>query len=161
MCRQCELLQIHRSGLYCEPVPESEEKLRLMRLMVEQYIKTPFCGIRRVTAWLKRGGNPVNPKRIRRLMEIMGWQTIYRERNTSKRNKEHPVFPYLLKDLVIDHPNQVWAIDITYIPMKRGFMYLCAIIDVHTRFVVNWGISNVMSATWCTQIVEEAIEQYG
>jgi putative transposase len=161
MCRQCELLQIHRSGLYYTPMPESEENLRLMRLMDEQYIKTPFYGIRRVTAWLKRQGNPVNPKRIRRLMEIMGWQTIYRKRNTSKRNKEHPVFPYLLKDLVIDHANQVWAIDITYIPMKRGFMYLCAIIDVHTRFVVNWGVSNVMSATWCTQIVEEGIEQYG
>jgi putative transposase len=161
MCRQCELLQIHRSGLYYAPVPESEENLRLMRLMDEQYIKTPFYGIRRVTAWLKREGNPVNPKRIRRLMEIMGWQTIYRKRNTSKRNKEHPVYPYLLKDLIIDRTNQVWAIDITYIPMKRGFMYLCAVIDVHTRFVVNWGISNVMSATWCMQIVEEAIEKYG
>ena len=161
LCRQCELLQIHRSGLYYAPVPESEENLRFMRMMDEQYYNTPFYGIRRVTAWLRRQGHEVNPKRVRRLMNLMGWQTIYRKRNTSKRNKAHPVYPYLLKDLVIDHPNQVWEIDITYIPMRRGFMYLCAVIDVHTRFVLNWGISNVMSATWCTQIVEEAIEKYG
>jgi len=161
LCRQCKLLQIHRSGLYYAPVPESEENLCIMRIMDMRYFKTPFYGIRRMTAWLNRNGYPVNHKRVRRLMALMGWQTLYRKKNTSKRNKEHPVYPYLLKDLVIDHANQAWAIDITYIPMRRGFMYLCAIIDLHTRFVVNWGISNVMTADWCRQLVEEAIEMHG
>jgi len=161
LCRQCELLRIHRSGLYYAPVPESEENLHIMRIMDEQYFKTPFYGIRRMTAWLNRNEYSVNHKRVKRLMALMGWQTIYRKRNTSKRNKQHPVYPYLLKDLVIDRANQVWAIDITYIPMRRGFMYLCAIIDLHTRYVINWGISNVMTATWCRQLVEEAIEMHG
>jgi putative transposase len=161
LCRQCDLLQIHRSGLYYAPVPESEQNLGLMRLIDEQYLKTPFYGIRRITAWLRHLGHKVNHKRIKRLMEIVGWRTIFPKRNTSKKSKENPIFPYLLKNLVIDHPNQVWAIDITYIPMRRGFMYLCAIIDVHTRFVVNWGISNTMTSLWCRQIVEEAIEIYG
>lgn len=91
----------------------------------------------------------------------MDWRTMYHKRNTSKKSKENPIYPYLLRGLKIDHPNQVWAIDITYIPMRRGFMYLCAIIDVHTRFVVNWGISNTKTSLWCRQIVEEAIEMYG
>ena len=159
--RQCELLRIHRSGLYYTPVPETPENLNLMRLIDEQYYKTPFYGIRRLTAWLRNLGHHVNRKRIKRLMELIGWQTIYRKRNTSKKDKHNPVYPYLLKDLLIDRPNQVWAIDITYVPMRRGFMYLCAIIDVHTRYVVNWGISNSMTSLWCRQIVEEAIETYG
>lgn len=159
--RQCELLCIHRSGLYYNPVLETEENLQLMRLMDEQYFKTPFYGIRRLTAWLKQQGYHVNRKRVKRLMELIGWQTIYHKRNTSKRNKQHPVYPYLLKDLMIIRRNQVWAIDITYIPMRKGFMYLCAIIDLHTRYVVNWGISNTMTSLWCRQIVEEAIEMHG
>jgi putative transposase len=161
MIRQCDLLQIHRSGLYYAPVAETEDNLRLMRLIDEQYYKTPFYGIRRVTAWLKQLGHKVNRKRIKRLMELVGWQTIYRKRNTSKKDKQNPVYPYLLRDLVIDRPNQVWAIDITYVPMRRGFMYLCAVIDVHTRFVLNWGISNTMTSLWCRQIVEEAMEMHG
>lgn len=161
LCRQCDLLRIHRSGLYYSPVPETPENLNLMRLIDEQYYKTPFYGIRRNTAWLRHLGYPVNRKRIKRLMELIGWRTIYHKRNTSKKSKENPVYPYLLKDLEINHRNQVWAIDITYVPMRRGFMYLCAVIDVHTRFVVNWGISNTMTSLWCRQIVEEAIETYG
>jgi len=94
-------------------------------------------------------------------MSKMGWQTLYRKPNTSWKNKENKIYPYLLKDLKIDHPNQVWGIDITYVPMRRGFMYLCAIIDLHTRYVVNWGISNSMTAQWCCQLVEEAIEMHG
>jgi len=159
--RQCQLLQIHRSGLYYAPVSESEENLELMRRMDEQYFMTPFYGIRRMTAWLRNQGYKVNRKRVKRLMELMGWQTIYRKRNTSKPNKNNPVYPYLLKGLSITRPNQVWAIDITYVPMRKGFMYLCAIIDVHTRYVVNWGISNTMTAEWCRQLVEEAIETHG
>jgi putative transposase len=132
-----------------------------MRLLDEQYLKTPFYGIRRITRWLNKKGFKVNRKRVIRLMSKMGWQTLYRKLNTSWKNKEHKIYPYLLKDLKIDHSNQVWGIDITYVPMRRGFMYLCAIIDLHTRFVVNWGISNTMTAEWCCQLVEEGINIHG
>ena len=159
--RQCELLSMHRSGLYYTPVPESEENLHLMRLMDEQYFKTPFYGKPKLTAWLRGQGYEVNPKRIRRLMELMGWETIYRKRNLSKPCKGHKVYPYLLKGLNIDHGNQVWAVDITYIPMRRGFMYLCAIIDLHTRYVVNWSVGNSMEAAWCVSVLQEAIEKHG
>ena len=158
---QCNLLQIHRSGLYYEPTAESEENLHLMRLMDELYLTVPFYGIRRLTMLLRNQGFEVNRKRVKRLMELIGWQTIYRKRNTSKRNKAHPVYPYLLKGLDIIQRNQVWAIDITYVPMRKGFMYLCAIIDVHTRYVINWSISNTMTADWCREVVQEAIETHG
>lgn len=161
MTRQCELLQIHRSGLYYVPTLESEENLEIMLCMDKQYFKTPFYGIRRMTAWLKQLGYLVNRKRVKRLMALMNWQTIYHKRNTSKPNKKNRVYPYLLKDLLITHSNQVWEIDITYIPMRRGFMYLCAIIDVHTRFVVNWSISNTMTAEWCSHVTEDAIALHG
>lgn len=161
MSRQCELLCIHRSGLYYRPLAESEENLLLMRLLDEQYLKTPFYGCRRLTKWLNKQGHQVNRKRVKRLMELMGWQTIFRKPNTSWKDKRHPVYPYLLKDLKIERSNQVWAIDITYVPMRRGFMYLCAIIDRYTRYVVNWSISNTMTAEWCCQIVEEAIREHG
>jgi putative transposase len=159
--RQCELLGIHRSGLYYAPLPESEDNLHYMRLLDEQYLKTPFYGIRRITRWLNKKGFKVNRKRVKRLMGLMGWQTLYRKPNTSWKNKENKIYPYLLKDLKIEHKNQVWGIDITYVPMRRGFMYLCAIIDLHTRYVVNWGISNTMTADWCCQLVEEAIDIHG
>ena len=159
--QQCDLLSIHRSGLYYVPCVESEENLAIMRLLDEQYFKTPFYGIRRLTAWLQDQGYNVNRKRVKRLMGIMGWQTIFRGYSTSKPNKEHKVYPYLLKGLVTSKVNQVWATDITYVPMKKGFMYLCAIIDVHSRYVVNWSISNTMSAEWCTEVLEQAIEVHG
>ncbi len=159
--KQCDLLQIHRSGLYYEPTAECKENLDLMRLLDELYMTVPFYGIRRLTKLLQNQGFDVNRKRIKRLMELVGWQTIYHKRNTSKRNPLHPVYPYLLKGLEVNRANQVWAIDITYIPMRKGFMYLCALIDLHTRFVVNWGISNTMTAEWCKQITQEAIEMHG
>lgn len=158
---QCRLLQIHRSGMYYRPAVESEENLLLMRLMDEQYLRTPFYGIRRMTEWLRVKSYEVNRKRVCRLMELMGWQTIYRKPNLSKPNKLHQVYPYLLKGLAITRRNQVWAIDITYIPMRRGFLYLCAIIDLHTRYVVNWSISNTMTADWVRQVVQEAIAEHG
>lgn len=161
MSRQCELLGLHRSGLYYQPVAESEQNLTVMRLLDEQYYKTPFYGIKRLTAWLGQLGYAINHKRVHRLMKLMGWRTIYREPNTSEPNKEHKVYPYLLKGLTIRGRNHVWEIDITYVPMRKGFMYLCAIIDVHTRYVVNWSISNTMSAEWCKQVVQEAIERHG
>jgi putative transposase len=159
--RQCELLSIHRSGLYYKPVPESEENLHLMRLLDEQYLKTPFYGGPKLTAWLQNQGYQVNHKRVERLMNLMGWQTLYRKPNTSKPGKRRLIYNYLLKDLKIDHSNQVWAVDITYVPMRKGFMYLCAIIDLHTRYVLNWSISNTMTSEWCCQILLEAIEQHG
>jgi putative transposase len=161
MSRQCELLSIHRSGLYYRPCQESEENLFLMRLLDEQYLETPFYGIRKNTWWLRSEGFIINSKRVRRLMDLMGWQTLYRKRNLSKPNKEHKVYPYLLKGLQVTERNQVWAIDITYVPMKKGFMYLCAIIDLHTRYVINWSISNTMTAQWVRTVTQEAISVHG
>lgn len=158
---QCRLLQVHRSGLYYQPCNESQENMDIMRLLDEQYFKTPFFGVRKLTVWLKGLGYVINRKRVKRLMGLMGWQTIYRRPNTSKPNKQNRIYPYLLKGLEINRPNHVWAMDITYVPMRRGFMYLCAIIDLHTRFVLNWSVSNTMTAEWCTEVVREAIEKYG
>jgi putative transposase len=161
VCWQCAALNLHRSGLYYTASEETEENLQLLRLLDEQYMKTPFYGIRRLTYWLRSIGYAVNRKRVKRLMEIMGWQTIFRKPNTSKRNKLHPVYPYLLRGLEVERRNQVWAIDITYVPMKKGFMYLCAIIDLKTRFTVNWSLSNTMTAEWCAQVVADAVELHG
>lgn len=159
--KQCELLGVCRSMLYHKPQREKAEDLKIMRLLDEQYFHTPFYGIRRIKQWLMRQGYDINRKRVARLMKVVGWQTLYPTRRTTSGNAKHPKYPYLLRDIDIVRPNQVWAIDITYIPMKRGFMYLCAIIDVHTRFVLNWGISNTMTALWCRSILEEAIQTYG
>lgn len=159
--KQCRLLSLHRSGLYYQPCRESEENLHIMRLLDEQYFKTPFYGARRLKIWLQSLGYNINRKRVQRLMQLMGWQTIYRKPSTSKPNKEHKVYPYLLRGLEITRVNQVWAMDITYVPMRKGFMYLCAVIDLHTRYVVNWSVSNSMTAEWCTQVVTEAVEKYG
>lgn len=159
--KQCSLLSIHRSGLYYQPCLEREENLTIMRLLDEQYFKTPFYGVRRVTAWLQLQGHNINRKRVKRLMDLMGWQTIYRKPNTSKPCKENRIYPYLLKGLTVNRRNQVWAMDITYVPMRKGFMYLCAVIDVHTRYVVNWSLSNTMTAEWCREVVNEAIQQHG
>ncbi len=161
LVEQCHLLGMHRSGLYYTPCAQSEENLIIMRLLDEQYFKTPFYGIRRLTAWLQDQGYAVNRKRVARLISIMGWKTLFRGRNTSKPGKGHKIYPYLLKGLRIDRPNQVWATDITYIPMKKGFMYLCAIIDLHTRYVVNWSIGNTMTAEWCREVLEQAITMHG
>ena len=159
--QQCGLLSIHRSGLYYRPCLESEENLTIMRLLDEQYFKTPFYGVRRLTAWLNQQGYCINRKKVRRLMKLMRWQTIYRKPDTGKPCKENRIYPYLLKGLTVNRRNQVWAMDITYVPMRKGFMYLCAIIDVHTRYVVNWSLSNTMTAEWCMQVVKEAIQQHG
>ena len=158
---QCELLGIHRSGLYYTPVHETGENLRIMRLLDELYLRVPFYGMRRLTKLFQNQGYDINGKRMKRLMELVNWQTIYHKRNTSKRNPAHPIYPYLLRGLEITKRNQVWAIDITYVPMRKGFMYLCAIIDLHTRYVVNWSISNTMTAEWCKSVVAEAIEVNG
>lgn len=159
--QQCRILSIHRSGLYYKPCSESEENLTILRLLDEQYFKTPFYGVRKLTALLNQQGFTVNRKRVKRLMELMGWQTLYRYKSTSKPDKQNRLYPYLLKGLKVTRANQVWAMDITYVPMRKGFMYLCAVIDLHTRYVVNWSLSNTMTAEWCKQVAEEAMESNG
>lgn len=159
--RQCELLNIHRSGLYYTPSSESQENLKIMRFLDEQYLNTPFYGYRKLRALLKEFGFNVNSKRLQRLMKLVRWQTLYRRVNTSRSNDSHEKYPYLLRDLEITRVNQVWAIDITYIPMPRGYMYLCGIIDIKTRYLLHWGLSNTMSSKWCQTVLEETISKHG
>jgi putative transposase len=159
--QQCELLEISRSNLYYNAKEASLENLEIMKLMADQYYVTPFYGYRKLTVWLQNQNFLINEKRVRRLLKIINWKTIYREPRTTISNKEHKKYPYLLKGLEITHKNQVWATDITYIPMEKGFMYLCAIIDLHTRFVLNWSVNNTMSAEWCTEVLQETIDKYG
>ena len=158
---QCDLLTIHRSSLYYKPLPESEMNLNIMNILDKQYFKTPFYGVLRLTAMLNNKGFHVNDKRVRRLMKLMHWRTIYREPHTTISKKSDYKYPYLLKGLKIEKLNQVWAMDITYIPMRHGFMYLSAIIDLHSRFVVNWSISNSMTSEWCAEVLQAAIQKYG
>lgn len=133
----------------------------IMGLLKNQYTATPFYGYRKMTVWLENYGFAVNEKRVRRLMKLVNWQTIYKEPRTTMAIKEHKKYPYLLKGLEITKKNQVWATDITYIPMNKGFMYLCAIIDLRTRYVLGWDISNTMTAEWCTGVLQEAITKHG
>jgi len=158
---QCELLDISRSGYYYEPTPESPENLEILNFLDHQYLETPFYGSRKLAIILKQEGYKINRKRLRRLMGILGWETLYPTPRTTSINPAAYKYPYLLRNMTIDQVNQVWAIDITYIPMKSGFMYLCAIIDVYSRFIVGWGLSNTMSAEWCGDVVSEAIKPHG
>ncbi len=160
--QQCFLLSIHRSGIYYKAKAETPLNLELMRLIDEHYLYHPFKGAKRMWKWLKKKGYKINLKRIERLYyKVMGLRSVMPGKHTSRRNKEHKVYPYLLRDLKIVKANQVWATDITYIPMKKGFLYLSAVIDVHTRFVLNWSISNSMDAKWVTKLMEETIEIHG
>jgi putative transposase len=159
--RQSNLLSLHRSSIYYKPALESSENLSLMRFLDEQYFETPFYGLERLHALLQRKGKIVNRKRLRRLMKVVGWQTLYPTRRTTISDAKTYKYPYLLKGLEITEPNQVWGIDITYIPMERGFMYLFAIIDLYSRYVVGWSLSNTMSAQWCVETIEQAISQHG
>lgn len=162
--RQCELLGIHRSGVYFKPKGESEYNLQLMKMIDQHHLQFPFKGVPRITTWLRKDlGERVNHKRIARLCRLMGIQAIGPKPNTSKRGKEkgHKVYPYLLRHLKVERPNQVWAMDITYIPVQGGYLYLVAIIDLYSRFVVGWSLSNTMEAEWCRQTLEEAVEQHG
>jgi len=157
--RQCRLLDISRSGLYYQPKGISEENLTLMKLIDRQYLATPFYGARKIAAWLKSQNYSVNRKRVRRLMRIMGLKAIYRRPRTSKPAPGHKIYPYLLGGLKITRPNQVWAADITYIPMARGFLYLVAIIDWYSRYVLSWRLSNTLDAGFCIEALEEALRK--
>ena len=157
--RQCELLGLARSSLYHKPCGESPENLKLMRRIDEQYLETPMYGVRRMTAQLQREGWVVNLKRVRRLMRQMNLEAIYQKPRLSARNPEHQVFPYLLREREIMHPNEVWATDITYIPLAHGFVYLMAIMDWFSRYVVTWELSTSLDADFCVRALERALEK--
>lgn len=159
--RQCELLSIHRSGLYYKPCEETPINFELMKVIDQEYTRYPFYGVPRMTEHLKEMGYIINIKRIRRLYHKMALRAIYPKPRTTIADKKHYKYPYLLRDLVIDHPNQVWATDITYIPMQHGFMYLVAIVDLYSRFVVGWGISNTLDADFCIEVLKTAIRRHG
>jgi putative transposase len=159
--RQCELVSISRSGFYYQPVGETPLNLELMWLIDRQFLETPWYGSRQMARHLRREGYPVGRKRVRRLMAKMGLEPIYQRPRTTVPHPEHQVYPYLLRELVIDRPNQVWCADITYIPMQRGFLYLVAVMDWATRKVLSWRVSNTMEADFCIEALEEALERFG
>jgi putative transposase len=159
--RQCELLSINRGVLYYKPKGESLLNLELMRVMDPHLLAYPTEGVQSLVYFLEDQGYTVNPKRIRRLFKVMGHQTQYRMRNLTKQGLAKYIKPYLLRNLKITRANQVWCTDITYIPMKNGFMYLTAIIDVYSRKILSWGLSNSMTKDWCIAVLQEAIEIYG
>jgi len=159
--RQCEILSINRNRVYYKPVPEKPENLKMMNLMDRHLIVHPTEGVISMVHLLKEKGYPVGPKRIRRLFRLMGHHTIYRRKNLTKAGLKEFIRPYLLRNLAITHANQVWSTDITYIPMEHGFMYLTAIMDVYSRKILGWGISNTLNASWCLQVLKDTVAQYG
>jgi len=158
---QCRLLNISRSGFYYKQKPIKAMDLELMRLIDEQYLKTPSWGSRSMRNHLRRLSYKVNRKKVQRLMRLMGLEAIYPKPKTSRPHPQHKVYPYLLRNLNIERPNQVWAADITYIPMSRGFMYLVAVMDWHSRKVLSWQLSNTLDTDFCVQAAEEAISRFG
>jgi putative transposase len=159
--RQCELVSISRSGFYYQPVGETELNLELMRLIDAQFLETPWYGSRQMARHLRLEGYQVGRKRIRRLMTKMGLAPIYQRPRTTVPNPEHRIYPYLLREMVITCPNQVWCADITYIPMRRGFLYLVAVMDWATRKVLSWRVSNTMDTEFCVAALEEALARFG
>jgi putative transposase len=159
--RQCELLRVSRSGLYYEPVPTSAEELALMRRIDEIHLEHPFYGSRLISVTLRKEGRDANRKRVQRLMRQMGIESVAPKPKTSEPHPEHVVYPYLLRNLHISRPDQVWATDITYIPMKAGFMYLVAIMDWYSRRVLSWRLSNTLDSNFCVEALEEALERFG
>ena len=158
---QCRLLEVSRSTFYYTPIPESENELDLMAKIDELHLNRPYLGSRGMRRFLKRQGVLVNRKRVQRLMRKMGISSVYRKIKTSKPNPNHKIYPYLLKGLQINRPNQVWCTDITYIPMRRGFVYLIAIMDLYSRHILSWKISNTLDTSFCIDALEEALSQYG
>jgi putative transposase len=157
--RQCELLGLNRSSLYYKASDETEYNEQLMRLLDEQYVKTPFYGIDKMTAWLRRQGHCVNHKRVRRLMRQMGLEAVYphRKRSLSVPDRQHRIYPYLLKDVSVEQTDQVWSSDITYIRMYRGWVYLTAIMDWFSRYVLSWEISVTLESDFCVEALRQAL----
>lgn len=157
LARQCELLGLSRGSYYYQAHAESDENLELMDLLDKQYVRTPFYGVARMTHWLRGQGREVNPKRVRRLLRKMGLEAIYPKRRTSIPAAERHVYPYLLRGVQIERPNQVWATDITYIRLSRGFIYLVAIMDWFSRYVMEWELSATLEADFCVITLERAL----
>ena len=161
LSRQCKILKISRSSLYYMPVGFNPKTLELMRQIDRVFTQYPFFGSRQIAAYLPRKGYHAGRHRVRRLMKVMGLEAIYKRPNTSKKNPENRIYPYLLRNMQITRPNQVWCADISYIPVKRGFLYLVAIMDWATRKVLSWRLSNTMDASFCKEALDEAIAKYG
>lgn len=159
IARQCELLRISRGAYYYRPRGENPLNLELMRRIDEQYTRTPFYGVPRMTAWLQREGYPINEKRVRRLMRLMGLEAVYPKPSLSEPSKEHRKYPYLLKGLLIDRADQVWGADLTYIRLSQGFVYLIAIMDWFSRYVLAWEISTSLEKAFCLRALERALER--
>jgi putative transposase len=157
--RQCELLGLSRASLYYEPGAEAAENLRLMRLIDQEYTAHPFLGSRRLTAWLIEQGEAVNRKRVQRLMRLMGLEAIYPRPKLSASGAGHRIYPYLLRGVRIERPDQVWSADITYVPLASGFMYLAATIDWYSRYVLAWRLSNTLDGSFCLDMLEEALRR--
>ena len=157
--KQCRLLRLSRSSVYYRRKPTRPADLELMASLDCQYLKTPYYGSRRMTAWLRTQGHQVNRKRVQRLMRAVGLEAIYRKPNTSKPAPGHRIYPYLPKGVTVDRVNQVWAADITYLPMSRGFLYLVAIMDWHSRYVLSWRLSNTLEADFCIDALKEALSK--
>jgi putative transposase len=155
--RQCEMLGLSRSTYYLGPATASEEDLRLMRLIDEQFLRAPFYGSRRMTVFLDRSGETVNRKPVRRLMTLMGLEAVHPRPRTTLAAPEARVYPYLLRDRVLTHADEVWSSDITYVPMCRGFMYLTAVIDWFSRYVLPWWLSNTLDGRFCLEALDEAL----
>jgi putative transposase len=156
--RQCALLGLNRSTFYYEPAGETPEDLRLMRLIDELYTACPFYGSRKITEALTRRGEEVNRKRIQRLMRVIGLEAIYPKPRLSVAGRGHKIYPYLLRGVTIARPDQVWSADITYVPMASGFMYLAAVIDWFSRYVIAWKLSNTLDGSFCTEMLDEALK---
>jgi putative transposase len=156
--RQCELLELNRSTYYYQPATETALNLELMRLIDEKYTERPIYGRRKMTIYLRQQGYDVNPKRIRRLLQKMGLEAIYPKPRTSVVNQAHKIYPYLLRGLKITRPNQVWSTDITYIRMQKGFMYLVAVIDWYSRYVLSWQLSNTLDTAFCVEALQQALQ---
>lgn len=161
MRRQCELLAVSRSSLYYQAVPTDPDELALMRRIDELHIQHPFYGSRKIAQELSRVGDPVNRKRVQRLMRLMGIESVAPKPKTSRPAAEHPIYPYLLRNIEISRPNKVWAADITYIPMAHGFMYLVAIMDWYSRRVLSWRLSNTLDSAFCVEALKEALSRFG
>jgi len=159
--RQAQLLDLSRSSLYYRPQPTSEEDLAVMRRIDELHLEHPFAGARMLRDLLRQDGFTVGRKHVATLMRTMGIAALYRKANTSQRHPEHPIYPYLLRGVAIEQPNQVWAMDITFLPMARGFVYLTVVLDWATRRILAWRLSNSLTADAPVEALEEAITKYG
>ena len=161
VARQCGLVGLARSTLYYQPVEDDADDLTLRRLLDKQYTPTPFYGVRRMTRWLRAEGHGVNPKHVRRLLRTMGLEAVYPKPQLSQSAPGHRIYPYLLRGMTIDRPNQVWSTHITYIRLVHGFVYVVAVLDWFSRYVLAWSVSNTLDGGFCVETLRQALARYG